>query len=407
MPLSAKQVELRQSIRDRRWIIATGPIRSAKTSTALSRFLEWADQHHSNKYFAVCTHTDSQFKNVILPEAEKWLGDIVPLKRRDSYYEFGSGNKLLKFIGNNVGSTAKIRGFTLSGLFVDEYAKQPQEFVGEAIGRCSDPDGVKIIFTCNPEGPLHWAKTDYIDRADELGIKVVQFSLDDNPILDEDFKNSIKSTFTGVMYKRLIDGEWAAATGAIYPFVQDVITKPPENEIAPWKLNAAIDVASATVTHVLLIGHFSKGRYWVIDEWRHDGSTEGQLRVDQQINAIIRWLGGRRPSLWVMDPSANDFQLNMAQVFGADRIQHGINDVIPGIQSVNMAMAYGRLKIDPKCKHLIREMANYMWDEKAAEKTIDKPLKQNDHGADALRYYVHTTQMRDLIRPRFTRVRRG
>ena len=39
-----------------------------------------------------------------------------------------------------------------------------------------------------------------------------------------------------------------------------------------------------------------------------------------------------------------------------------------------------------KCHFLLKEMQNYSWDERAGLIGDDKPLKQNDHGCDALRY---------------------
>ena len=36
------------------------------------------------------------------------------------------------------------------------------------------------------------------------------------------------------------------------------------------------------------------------------------------------------------------------------------------------------------------ELTDYRWDAKATALGIERPLKQNDHGADALRYAVST-----------------
>jgi hypothetical protein len=36
-------------------------------------------------------------------------------------------------------------------------------------------------------------------------------------------------------------------------------------------------------------------------------------------------------------------------------------------------------------------MPGYEWDPKAADRGEDKPVKANDHSADALRYVLHST----------------
>ena len=42
------------------------------------------------------------------------------------------------------------------------------------------------------------------------------------------------------------------------------------------------------------------------------------------------------------------------------------------------------------CPNLLREFASYIWDSKAQERGEDKPVKENDHALDALRYLLQT-----------------
>jgi hypothetical protein len=42
-------------------------------------------------------------------------------------------------------------------------------------------------------------------------------------------------------------------------------------------------------------------------------------------------------------------------------------------------------------------MPGYSWDDEAAERGDDKPIKENDHSCDALRYGIRTTE--SLWRP--------
>ena len=48
-----------------------------------------------------------------------------------------------------------------------------------------------------------------------------------------------------------------------------------------------------------------------------------------------------------------------------------------------------RIRINRKCSGLIPEMQSYVWDEKAVERGEEKPVKQMDHGPDALRYRIN------------------
>ena len=53
-------------------------------------------------------------------------------------------------------------------------------------------------------------------------------------------------------------------------------------------------------------------------------------------------------------------------------------------------LAQGNIMINRACKGLAAEMQTYAWDDKAAERGEEKPVKQADHGCDALRYFVKT-----------------
>ena len=67
------------------------------------------------------------------------------------------------------------------------------------------------------------------------------------------------------------------------------------------------------------------------------------------------------------------------------------NAVIDGINLVLNWLDEERIHIvEEKCKNIIREFNSYIWDEKAQEKGEDKPIKQNDHALDALRYLLQT-----------------
>lgn len=407
--LSARQLQLRDEILSHRVTIVPGPIRSGKTAAAYFWWQLWAAACYEDEDFAVAVRTDRQWTNPILAEAKRWLGSTLPLVRRGTHWEFpsalpgGRANRLHRVIGSNIGSAEKIQGMTLAGAFVDEFPKQPAEFVDVLFGRCSVP-GAKVVLTCNPEGPLHWAKTDYIDQAQAKGFAVVPFRLEDNPTLDAEFLSSIRRQYTGVMARRLLDGEWAAATGVVYPMFSRAIGSFPKGVRPVW-YDAAVDVATATVTHALLLAGLDDGTVWVADEWRHDGSTEGQLTEEDQVRSLLRRWSGVNVRRWVIDPAANDFQLILMQM--RQPTQHGYNSLLEGIQAVNLWVNDGRLRVDRRCEWLIREAGSYIWDEKAADRSQDVPVKGNDHGLDALRYAVNTmTRQRPAVRPFGVRRRR-
>ena len=76
----------------------------------------------------------------------------------------GIENYFYIFGGKDERSQDLIQGITLAGVFFDEVALMPESFVNQATGRCS-VKGSKFWFNCNPDGPYHWFKVNWIDKA--------------------------------------------------------------------------------------------------------------------------------------------------------------------------------------------------------------------------------------------------
>src|SRR5690606_11211584 len=88
--------------------------------------------------------------------------------RADNYITIGS-NTYYCFGAVNEASQDVLQGLTAAGSLLDEVALMPESFIKQSIGRCSEP-GSKMWWNCNPKGPNHPVKKEYIDKADELGI---------------------------------------------------------------------------------------------------------------------------------------------------------------------------------------------------------------------------------------------
>ena len=68
---------------------------------------------------------------------------------------------------------------------------------------------------------------------------------------------------------------------------------------------------------------------------------------------------------------------------GVDCRNYGVLD---GIRDVATRLQSGDIFICSGCTDCIREFGLYRWDEKAP---MDRPIKENDHAMDDVRYFVH------------------
>ena len=66
------------------------------------------------------------------------------------------------------------------------------------------------------------------------------------------------------------------------------------------------------------------------------------------------------------------------------------NDVLDGIRKTSALIQRGDIQLCTTCTGTIGEMGAYIWDDKASQRGEEKPVKQSDHGLDALRYYVNS-----------------
>lgn len=285
-------------------------------------------------------------------------------------------------------SEGKLRGVTASLAMIDEATLVPEAFFTQMLARLSVP-GARLLCTTNPDSPAHWLKAKFLDRADELGMGHWHFVMRDNPSLDPEYVRSVEAEYTGLWYRRFILGEWVSAEGAVYD-MWDTTRHVVSRDAIPTMsrvLALGMDYGTTNPTAGVLLGLGEDRRLYVLDEWApRRGSTDAELA--EQLKA---WLEVVPAPEWLfLDPSAASFRLELFQR-GHRNVAPATNDVIDGIRTVASLLATDRLRVVDTATNLIGEMASYRWDDKASEKGEDKPVKENDHHADSLRYAAHST----------------
>ena len=101
-----------------------------------------------------------------------------------------------------------------------------------------------------------------------------------------------------------------------------------------------------------------------------------------------KWLDGTKIKALIVDPSAASFIAELRK--RGYKVIKAKNDVEDGIRLVGTKLNLGKIIFSSSCINTIKEFASYVWDEKAAERGEDKPVKENDHAMDAVRYFVYT-----------------
>ena len=378
--------------KDRDALICDGSIRSGKTVCMTVGFILWSMVAFQGQKFALCGKTIESLRRNVVLNLRDWVPPELEITERRSENKLiisdgtGRENTYFLFGGRDESSYTLIQGITLAGVLLDEVALQPQSFVEQALARCSI-DGSKFWFNCNPEGPEHWFYKNWIEneKPKEKNALHLHFTMDDNPALPPKIRARYEGMYSGVFYDRYIRGLWVVAEGLIYTmFNKDFHVVPAEPR--PYdQYYISVDYGTANPTSMGLWGR-ANGKWYRMREYYYDSRKEGAQRTDEEYYTELEKLAGDLPIRGVIvDPSAASFLETIRRHRRFFDIKAS-NAVLDGIRSVATQLQLGQLFICEGCVDCIREFGLYRWDEKAAG---DKPIKENDHAMDDVRYFVH------------------
>jgi len=394
-PLSPKQIEFIGNS-NKKWNLAHGSVRSGKTVGTLFRFMHAVDRCPDSKIYIVGRTFDTAYRNVV-----RLLMESDELSMYRPYCSW-SGKKLhykdktVTILGaKDEGAIGNFQGDTHSLTYCDEMTLYPESIIDMIDTRLSKPYSMGFA-SMNPAHPTHKIKG-WIDKAEsgDPNYYSLHFTLDDNPFVDENYKQRIRDSLSGLFYKRNYLGLWCLAEGAIFDFFDrkiHVVSRPP-TAAEYWV--AGIDYGTINPFCCLLVG-VSTGKYtqegkklWVEKEFYWDPKKEGRQKTNSEFaDAVEQFLEPYAVKNIYIDPSAEAFQLELRR--RGLHVVHANNKVEDGIQLMTSEMKKGNLVVCSECINTIREIESYVWDSRSADKGWDEPLKQFDHSVDSLRYIIAT-----------------
>ena len=376
-----------------RLMLADGAIRSGKTVAMILSFLRWSQASFQDQDFILAgVTTGALMRNVLSPLFQMLETLALPYeyRRTAGLVRIGS-NRYHLFGADKDNAQDKLQGMTAAGAFADEAALFPRSFVDQMIGRCSIA-GSRIFLNCNPNGAFHYMKTDFIDRAEEIGMYRLHFTMEDNLTLSPAIRESYARSFQGVFYRQYILGEWVSAEGAGYPMWDEKENTYEETDPGMYRgmrRFCAIDYGTTNPCVFLDVrddGH----TFFIAGEYYWDSAARRRQKTDAEYaDDLFAFLDGDLETLIIVDPSAASFKTELRN--RGFRIQDAVNDVREGISTTATLIGNRQVKAErSRCPALQREIQSYVWDEKARLRGEERPLKERDHAMDALRYLCHT-----------------
>lgn len=378
-------------------LICDGSVRAGKTAAMSLSYVIWATETFNGENLGMAGKTIAALRrNVIIPLKrmlrargykvhEHLSSNSLTISRK------GRSNEFYLFGGRDERSQDLIQGITLAGMFFDEVALMPESFVNQATARCS-VDGAKFWFNCNPAGPYHWFKLEWLDQSKSKNALHLHFTMDDNLSLADRVKQRYRNMYSGVFFKRYILGLWVAAEGAIYDMWDDQLNTFDDAGMPPGLRAISrryIGVDYGTQNAMVFLDCLDDGTtLWIVNEYYHSGRATGRQKEDSEYaDEMEKFIGGDAPTFVIIDPSAASFKTTLKR--RGMRTKDAENDVAEGIRMTAVMISKRNIRVHRRnCPNLLKEIVGYLWDEKALNRGVEQPVKQNDHSCDALRYIV-------------------
>ncbi|GEM88168.1 phage terminase large subunit [Meiothermus granaticius NBRC 107808] len=407
-----------------------GPVRSSKTIHSLIAWIEFTQTAPTNGLLMMIGRTEEVLeRNVLLPLAEM-LKDQFWYSR--GQHRARIGRRTLHLLGEaDARAEEKVRGGTWAGFYRDEMSLGSPEFHRQCMARLSVA-GARGFGTTNPGPPYHWLKTEWIDRAHELDVRAFHWPIEVNVHLPPAYIENLKREYgPGTLwYKRFIQGLWVQAEGAVFDFFDEAIhTLEPPDPAEFEEFWVSADYGTGNPTVFILVGVRrpapSEPMAVALAEYYHSGRESGSRTDLEYATDLTAWLEGlgavglpQQPSGGVvttprlagrpvrgiiLDPSAASFKTQLRRLGWS--VRPADNEVLAGIRTHARMLKAGEFAVSRACTRLIRSYGGYLWDAQAQERGEDKPLKQNDHEQDAIRYALHTLFAR--VRPQVANKPRG
>lgn len=378
-------------------LICDGAVRSGKTSVMSLSFFLWAMGNFNGCAFAFCGKSVGAVeRNIVTPLLSiRYLqehfslrynrGDHVIIAKRGS-----KENRIYLFGGKDESSYTLIQGITLAGVLLDEVALMPRSFVEQALARCS-VSGAKLWFNCNPANPMHWFRQEWILNPEKHNALHLHFLMDDNPSLSDEVKAYYQTTYSGVFYQRYVLGLWVMSDGLIYDMFDQTanVYRPDQRPVdMAWSSTRYISCDYGTTNPMRFLDIYDNGEVIRVDaEYDWDSRKEHRQKTDKEYADDLMSFMGQTWCTVIVDPSAASFIAELR--FRGVYVIPADNDVLDGIRKTASLIQRRSIQVCDRCIRLIDEMGTYMWDDKAALRGEEKPIKQQDHSMDALRYFIN------------------
>jgi PBSX family phage terminase large subunit len=377
---------------------------------------------------ALVTFEDHVAKEHLANGEMKWFGGSP---KEAACYKYKNGSVI---VVGGMDKAMKIMSSEYDVVYVQE-ATELTETDWEAITtrlRNGKVSFQQLMADANPDVPTHWLKV----RCDKGKTKMIRSRHEDNPVLFEQRKDGTTGglteqgkaymgkldALTGVRYMRLRKGIWCAAEGLVYDEWNPEVHQHKAIKVPPisWTRYITVDFGFTNPMVAQFWAEDEDGRLYLYKELYHTGTLVEDMA--KKIKEAMNLRREPRPRMIICDHDAEgratlERHLGMSTKAAKKTVEDGIQAVK---KRMTRSEADGKPRIflcedalievdksladakKPTCT--LEEVVGYIWDrgtvlaQNNGKPPKEVPVKEDDHGMDAMRYMVAERDLKS--RPR-------
>lgn len=276
-----------------------------------------------------------------------------------------------------------LRGQFFHFLVIDEIAMMKNFFMSwqeVLLPTLTDKRG-KALFLSTPKGFNHFYDL-YNEESTDPDFKSFHYTSHDNPYLPKDDLDKYKNQMTEDRFAQEYMADFRKAEGLVYKEFKRNLHLLPHDYKPPSSSTTVLglDFGWNNPSVILDIKVDHDGVFNIVNEWYKPRQT-----IEQIIETSLKY----QPQYVYPDQAEPAYIDKMRQA--------GLNTrevskrVIPGIDKVRETFLQNRIRIHPRCRSTILELETYSYPDDVTARSdmaMERPLKENDHAMDALRYVV-------------------
>jgi len=303
--------------------------------------------------------------------------------RQDQWYKLTTGQTIYFFTADRHEDFASVH---MDAVWADEVGRFTDGAIGTAIENAYLRPHTKWFFSSTPYAShLRGRYYDMVTSPDKRPKDTVVYSI---PSIEntywwgEENITDAQDAMEDHEFRQKIMGEFALPEGLIFLVPSEQrLSKIPVGW-SPERWYAGIDWGWTNPAACILAGRDVNGQIGVVGEWQAKKASTEEIATNVEI--MIRTAGAQwklRPEDVEVyaDPSEPD-RIDIARRAGL-RIYEADNKVASGIARVQQYLRQGMWVLGDACPKLMKECDMYSYKE-----GTDVPVKEHDHGPDAMRY---------------------